>query len=53
MDIYRLKWTRAGRDERQVSAVSYDEASTEYYEALKAAEDGASDVEVIPVNPGE
>lgn len=36
MDIYRLMWTRARRDERQVSVVTYDATSAERYKARKA-----------------
>ena len=53
VQIYRLMWTRAGRDERQVSAVSYDATSAEHYKARKEAEDGVSDVEIVPVKPGQ
>ena len=53
MQIYRLTWTKAGRDERQVSAVSYDKASAEHYKTRKQAEDGVSDVQIVPVKPGE
>ncbi|MFI6416834.1 hypothetical protein ACIBG6_05295 [Streptomyces sp. NPDC050842] len=52
VQIYRLLWTRAGRDERQVSTVSYDAKSAEYYKARTAAADGVSDVEIVPVEPG-
>lgn len=53
MQSYRLTWTKAGRDERQVSAVSYDAKSAERYKVRKEAEDGVSDVQIVPVKPGE
>ncbi|MFB7592368.1 hypothetical protein [Streptomyces sp. NPDC056169] len=53
VQIYRLMWTREGRDERQVSVVSYDAKSAEHYKARKEAEDGVSDIEIVPVKPGE
>ncbi|MFE5710618.1 hypothetical protein ACFQ7J_07310 [Streptomyces sp. NPDC056501] len=51
--IYRLTRTKTGRAERQVSVASYDKASAEHHKARKQAEDGVSDVEIIPVKPGE
>ncbi|MFD3662583.1 hypothetical protein ACFWVF_18585 [Streptomyces sp. NPDC058659] len=44
---------QAGRDERQVSVVSYDATSAEYYKPRKVAEAGVSDVEIVPVKPVE
>ncbi|QGZ53321.1 hypothetical protein GPZ77_34385 (plasmid) [Streptomyces sp. QHH-9511] len=52
MESYRLQWTKAGRDERQESAVSYSAAAAEDYKALKEAEEGVSDVEIVKVKPG-
>ncbi|MEU9703041.1 hypothetical protein [Streptomyces sp. NPDC047981] len=52
MDNYRLHWTKAGKNERQVSAVSYSASAAETYKALKAAQDGVSDVEIVKVAPG-
>ncbi|MCX5388495.1 hypothetical protein [Streptomyces sp. NBC_00094] len=53
MQSYRLTWMLEGRDEQQVSTVSYDANSAKHYKARKAAEDGVSEVEIIPVKPGQ
>ncbi|MFD9047856.1 hypothetical protein [Streptomyces zaomyceticus] len=49
---YRLEWTQDGRDEGQVSAVTYGESAAQDYKARKEAETGVSDVQVVPVKPG-
>ncbi|MFJ5142769.1 hypothetical protein [Streptomyces sp. NPDC088707] len=56
VESYRLTWTKDGREERRVSAVSYSAAAAETYNARKkrtAAETGVSDIEIVPVKPGE
>ncbi|MFF2305921.1 hypothetical protein ACFVVP_25845 [Streptomyces sp. NPDC058128] len=53
VESYRLKWTQEGRDEQQVSAVSYGKSAAEDYKARKAAEPGVSAVEIVPVPPGQ
>ncbi|MFH8581704.1 hypothetical protein [Streptomyces zaomyceticus] len=52
MESYRLEWTQAGRDGRQVSAVSYGASAAEDYKARKVAEADVSDVQVVPAKPG-
>ncbi|MER5966810.1 hypothetical protein [Streptomyces sp. NPDC002057] len=55
MESYRLTWTQAGREERQVSAVSYSAAAAETFKERKkrtAAETGVSDIEIVAVKPG-
>ncbi|MGW2016740.1 hypothetical protein [Streptomyces sp. NPDC001927] len=52
MDNYRLRWTKAGKDERQVSAVSYSASAAQTYKALKEAQEGVSAVEVVKVEAG-
>ncbi|MFE5300375.1 hypothetical protein [Streptomyces sp. NPDC056632] len=42
-----------GKDERQVSAVSYSERAAETYKERKAAEEGVTDVQVVQAKPGE
>ncbi|MFF9070485.1 hypothetical protein ACF09E_34585 [Streptomyces sp. NPDC014891] len=53
MKSYRLEWTQEGRDGRQVSAVTYGESAAEDYKARKAAQDGVTDVQVVPDKPGK
>ncbi len=52
MENYRLAWTQDGRDGRQVSAVTYGLSAAEDYKLLKEAQDGVTDVEIVPVKPG-
>lgn len=53
VESYRLTWTKDGRDETQVSAVTYGQSAAEDYKARKTAEPGVSDVQIVPVKPGE
>ncbi|MGW6564998.1 hypothetical protein [Streptomyces sp. NPDC054975] len=52
MESYKLQWTKAGRDGRRESAVSYSASAAEDYRVLKAAEEGVSDVEIVKVKTG-
>ncbi|GGU12887.1 hypothetical protein GCM10010272_67650 [Streptomyces lateritius] len=52
VESYRLQWTKAGRDGRQESAVSYSASAAEDYKTLKEAQEGVSDVAIVKVKPG-
>ncbi|WP_406066159.1 hypothetical protein OG462_41510 [Streptomyces sp. NBC_01077] len=52
MKSYRPTWKQDGRDEQQVSAVTYGLSAAEDYKARKESEGGVSDVEIVPVKPG-
>ncbi|MGW1930937.1 hypothetical protein [Streptomyces sp. NPDC001919] len=48
MKSYRLEWTQEGGDGPQVSAVTYGGSAAEDYRVCKAAQDGVTDVQVVP-----
>ncbi|MFD6534904.1 hypothetical protein [Streptomyces goshikiensis] len=52
MENYRVTWVRARDGRAMVSAVSYDRPSAEHRKADLEAE-GATDIEIVKVKPGE
>ncbi|MFJ7990262.1 hypothetical protein [Streptomyces sp. NPDC096351] len=53
MESYRLTWAKDGHDVRLESAVTYGKTAAEDYKARKAKEAGVTDVQIVPVKPGQ
>ncbi|MEE1736400.1 hypothetical protein PUR49_07785 [Streptomyces sp. BE147] len=49
MESVRITWVQEGAEERRESAVTYSPSAAVDYKRYKEAEDGVSDVRIVPV----
>ncbi len=51
METVKITWVQDGSQGRRESAVTYSPAAAEDYKRYKEAQDGVSDVQIVPAQP--
>ncbi|MFE5595480.1 hypothetical protein [Streptomyces sp. NPDC056549] len=51
MESVRITWAQDGAEVRRAPVVTYSPTAAEHYKRFKEAQDGVSDVRIVPAQP--